>query len=569
MPSPHVNKANQYRKDIASGKIDACKWVKLACERQTKDLALVKDKDWPYRFDKEAAERVCKFISRLPHVKGKWAGSTIDLEGWQCFVLTTTFGWVNKNDGLRRYRVAYEEVPRKNAKSTIAAGVGIYMLALDGEPGAEVYSAATTKDQANIIFGVAKQMTKKNNSDSGFRNKFEIGVGAHALYIERDANIFKALAADSNTLDGLNPHCPLIDELHAHKTRGIYDVMETGMGARSQPLMFIVTTAGTDTAGICYEQRNYVTKILEGVIEDETYFGIIYTVDEEDEWTDPGVWQKANPNWDVSVYPDDIKRLAKKAINTPSAANTFKKLRLNVWAGADSQWINLEKLKRGIDLDMKMEDFAGSELWVGIDFAEKWDIAAMIFLFRQIDERGLRQYYLFNRFYLPETTIQESKNASYSGWVDQGHLISTPGNIIDYDIIEEDLRKVREQMEIKEVVIDPWHSQQFAAHMINEGMEVVAVPAGSTQVWSGAARQFEAIYFDKRFHWDGNPVYYWMASNAVAHEDAKGNIFPRKDKKLPQNKIDGIAATLLSFTRAEPEDPEEENPYDKRGLTII
>jgi phage terminase large subunit-like protein len=362
-----------------SNKILACELTKLACKRFLNDCKKSKKKDFPFELIEETASKFCRVIELLPHVKGKpWAGTKIKLEPWQIFIVVNVFGWLHKKTGLRRFRTVYVEVPRKNAKSTLTSTVALCMLAIDGEPGAEIYSAATTRDQAKIVFEDAQNMTRRT---PGFRKKFGIEVGARAITILESGSKFMALSAEGSTLDGLNVHFGGIDELHAHKTRSVFDVIETATGARTQPLLWLITTAGSNQAGICYEQRTYVTKILEGAFEDDTYFGVIYTIDKTDDWTDPAVWEKANPNYGISVIPDDIARLAKKAEKLPSAQNNFLTKRLNVWVNANEAWMNMREWDKCADPTLNIEDFKGEHCFVGVDLASKIDIAVMMFLF--------------------------------------------------------------------------------------------------------------------------------------------------------------------------------------------
>jgi phage terminase large subunit-like protein len=319
----YVAVAQEYIEGVLSGAIPACKWVKLACHRQVDDLARQGSADFRYRFDAERAAHPCRFIEKLPHVKGKWSSPKIRLEPWQIFILTTVFGWV-KADGCRRFRVAYIETPRKNAKSTLSSGVALFMLAADGEPGAEVYSVATKRDQARIVFDDARRMVERIE---GIRLRFGLKAFAHAITVDGTASKFCALASEADSLDGLNLHCGVIDELHAHKTRAVWDVLDSATGSRTQPLVWAITTAGFNQTGICYEQRGYVTQVLQRLHADESYFGIIYTIDlpekgpdgkeiPGDDWTTEAAWRKANPNYGVSVLPDDIAKLARKAIQS-------------------------------------------------------------------------------------------------------------------------------------------------------------------------------------------------------------------------------------------------------------
>jgi len=345
----HVKDANKYIEQVLSGAVPACEWVKKACQRQVDDLA---QDDFQFEFSQDKANRVCNFVELLPHVKGIWAGQLARLEPWQKFILATVFGWVDKSTGLRRFRTVYIEVPRKNGKSFLTSAVALYMLVADGEAGAEIYSAATTREQAKIVFQSAQQMVRKSPA---LKAKFGIGVGAHNLHILSSASKFESLSAEGSTLDGLNIHFASNDELHAHKTRMVYDVIETATGARAQSLIWNITTAGSNQAGICFELRSYLTKILNNVFDDDSMFGIIYTIDppkkgvngkpdfKGDDWTKPEAWIKANPNYDVSVFPNDIERLARKAMEISSAQNNFLTKRLNCWVNADTACMNMVK----------------------------------------------------------------------------------------------------------------------------------------------------------------------------------------------------------------------------------
>lgn len=524
---------------MLDGTIPACKWVRLACQRQRDDLG----RRWQYHFDREEANRVCRFIERLPHIKGQWAGTTIALEDWQCFLLTTVFGWRDAR-GRRRFKVAYSEIPRKNSKSTMSSGIGLYLMAADDEGGAEVYSAATTYDQAKIVWADAKQMVDRSPA---FREALGVKTTAYSIYAPHTASTFKALARDQRgNLDGLNVHCGIIDELHAHKDRGVWDVIETATGARTQPLIWAITTAGFNRAGICYEQRTYVTKILDGVAKDEEYFGIIYTLDEGDDWTDPEVWRKANPNWGVSVDPGDIARKARKAKEMASAQNNFLTKHLNVWVNADVAWMNMQAWERCADPTLTEDIFEGDECIAACDLATKVDLAATMRLhWRDID--GERHYYAFGRYYLPEQAVEDGRNSQYSGWQRTGRLVVTPGEVTDFEYIEEDLRDATSRFRLLEVAIDPWQAQHLEQRLMAEGMKVVE-HRQIVQNMSEAMKELEALVLSRRFHFDGDPVLTWCVSNVVGHVDVKDNIYPRKERY--ENKIDPAVALIMALDRA-------------------
>lgn len=554
----YLDAAVNYAADVLAGKIPACKWTKAACRRQLDDLAAAEtDSAYPFEWRPDKAEHICRFLELMPHIKGEWAGQPISLEPWQIFILTTVFGWCHKN-GRRRFRTAYIEVPRKNAKSTLSSGVALYMLTADGEAGAEVYSAATTRDQARIVFDDAHKMA---SMEPGFRQRFGVKVLAHSIFEIINGGKFVPLSAEGSTLDGLNIHFAVVDELHAHKTRAVYDVLETGTGARAQSLLWNITTAGSDRSGICYEQRTYVTGLLNTVLrrndglgypvkgtctEDDTYFGIIYTIDDEDDWADETCWAKANPNYGVSIYPDDIRRLADKAIKTASARPNFLTKRLNVWVNADSAWMDMRSWDACGEPSLNLDDFAGEPCRVSLDLASKKDIAAKVRLFeRDID--GQRHYYCFGTWYLPEAATQDEANSQYAGWAEEGLITTTPGNVTDYDLIEQDIRDDLARFNVLEVPYDPWQATMLANHLLDDGAPMVELRQ-TVQNMSEAMKEFEALVLAGRFHHNGDPVLAWMVSNVVCHTDKKDNIYPNKERD--QNKIDGPVAIIMALARA-------------------
>jgi phage terminase large subunit-like protein len=484
------------------------------------------------------AERVCRFAELMPHIKGEWAGTLIKLDGWQSFVLSTVFGWVDDN-GYRRFKTAYIEVPRKNAKSTLSSTVALYCLTADGEAGAEVYSAATTRDQARIVWQDAKRMVEKS---PGLRSKLGVNTSAHAIYVDNTASSMKALSRDQGgNLDGLNIHCGIIDELHAHKTRDVFDVIETGTGSRRQPLLWLITTAGFNRAGICYEQRSYTLKLLSGAAKDEEYFGIIYTIDKDDDWADESAWAKANPNWCVSVNPDDIRRKARKAMETASAVNNFLTKHLNVWVNAATAWMDMRAWDECGDQTLALEQFEGQECHIGVDLATKTDIAAVNITFRKDGE-----YYAFNRFYLPEDAASEGRNSQYSGWGRSGKLILTPGNVTDFALIEADIRDLASRFRVLSVAYDEWQAQYLANNLMADGLPMVNYRL-TVQNMSEPMKEWEALVLQSKYHHNNCPAMTWMVSNVVAHLDAKENIYPRKE--FPENKIDGPVAQIMALGR--------------------
>ena len=543
--------AKRYAEQVVGGEILSCRWVQLACQRQLNDLARFKGKGSPYRFNPKLVDRdgrsfypadnLCAFIERLPHVKGPLAGESITLEPWQIFILSTVFGWV-KSDGKRRYRRSYIEVPRGNAKSTLSSAVALYMLAADGEGGAEVYSLATTRDQARIVFGDAQTMARRS---AGFRSRFAVNVGAHNMHVLASGSKFEALSAEGSTLDGLNIHFGCVDELHAHKTRTVYDVVETGTGKRDNSLLWVITTAGSNRAGICYEARTFVTKLLNGVFEDDTQFGIVYGLDDGDDWTTENALVKANPNWGISVRPEILGPLQAKAMQLPSAVNNFKTKHLNEWVNADTAWMDMRAWDVCGDSSLDIEAFTGQPCWVGLDLASKTDIAALMLMFQHPEISDA--YVVFGKYYLPEDTVQAAGNSQYPGWMRTGRLTVTPGNVIDFGWIEADLLDLVSRFAVQAVAFDPFQATQLSTRMLAEGLPMIEVRP-TVLNFSEPMKTLEALVLQRKLVHDGDPVLTWMASNVVAHLDAKDNIYPRKER--PENKIDGIVALIMAISRA-------------------
>ena len=551
MARPYTDVATEYAQQLVDGDILACKWVKLAAQRQLDDLARFKGKSSPFEFNPlitaksgqqfRPVDQICGFIERLPHVKGPLAGERIWLEPWQVFILATVFGWV-KPDGKRRFRRSYIEVPRGNAKSTLSSALALYMLVADQEGGAEVYSLATTRDQARIVFGDAQTMVRRT---PGFSERFKAAVNAHSISILSTGSKFEPLSAEGSTLDGLNIHFGCIDELHAHKRRDVYDVVETGTGKRDNSLLWVITTAGSNRAGICYEVRNFVSKVLGGQAQDESQFGIIYGLDDGDDWTHADSLRKANPNWGISVREEVLVPLQAKAMQLPSAVNNFKTKHLNEWVNADTAWLDMRAWDACGDPSLNIENFVGQPCWIGLDLASKTDIAALVMLFPHPELTD--GFCVFGRYYLPEDAVNAAYNSQYPGWMRAGRLTVTPGNVIDYSWIEADLLEAISRFEIQAVGFDPFQATQLSTRMLAEGIPMIEVRP-TVLNFSEPMKNLEALVLQKKLIHDGDPVMTWMASNVVAHLDIKDNIYPRKER--PENKIDGIVALITALTRA-------------------
>jgi phage terminase large subunit-like protein len=530
----HVADATAYARGVVGGKIPAGKWVRLACERHFRDLQRA-----DLHFDTSDAERPCNFIELLHHTKGQWASrrETIQLEPWQKFLLCSLFGWRWK-DGRRRYREAYSEVPRKNAKSTLAAGIGLYMMVADNEFGAEVYSGATTEKQAWEVFRPALLMAKRNPD---LLKHYGLKTGAKSLFRESDGSRFEPLIGTPG--DGSSPSCAIVDEYHEHTTDDLFSTMETGMGARENPLMFAITTAGANLGGPCYDKRDYVQKVLNGTIEDDSLFGMIYTIDDGDDWTTEAALIKANPNYGISVSTEWLKDQQRRATQSARAQNAFKTKHLNLWVGARTAWMNMESWRK-CPPRRPLEELAGRPCFAGLDLASKVDIAACVYLFPpSIDDPV---WHVHGKYYLPEAAIDSASTKNTAKYRDLNAanvLTLTPGNVIDFDAIHQDITEMSSRHTLQMLGYDPWQATHLATQLAKDGANIVEVRQTVMNL-SQPMKEIEGLALQGLLAHGDCPALTWMISNVTAKQDQKDNVFPGKDKA--DNKVDGAVALIMA-----------------------
>lgn len=550
----NVTEGIRYAEQVISGEIVACELVKLSCRRFLNDLEHGHERG--IYFMEARAQHILDFYDFVPHVKGDLAGKPIKLMAWHVFILINLFGFVIPlideltgevrvgDDGeviyVRRFRTAYDEVARKNAKSTLSSGIGLYMAGADGEGGAEVYSAATTRDQARIVFEDAKNMVKKAKKTLGRL----FGFNKLAIFQEKTASKFEPLSSDANNLDGLNIHCGIVDELHAHKTRDVWDVLETATGARLQSLLFAITTAGFNKEGICFELRDYAIKVLKGVVEDDTFFAVIYTLDEGDDPFDESVWIKANPGLGICKRFDDMRRLAKKAKEQIAARPNFLTKHLNMWVNAESIWMEMDKWDR-CPINADDDELKTYPVWVGVDLANKIDVAAAVKIYE--DNRG--HTHIKSKFWLPEERLESAPQhiaELYRKWAAMGYLELTDGEVIDHELIKADLMEWCQGDDLRELGFDPWSAVQFSLRLAEEGVPLVEV-AQTVKNMSESMKSVQADVYSGKLHHDHNPMMTWMMSNVTVKPDKNDNIFP--NKSTPENKIDGPVALFTAKSR--------------------
>lgn len=545
----HTDKAREYAAEVLAGRIPACKWVRLACRRFEADLARQETNDFPFAFKEEStskANRVCRFMEKLPHIKGRWAVRdkktgrfpTLKLEPWQCFILCNLYGWL-KPDGTRRFQTASLYVPRKNGKSFFGAGLGWWMFAKDDEPGAEVYSGATSEKQAWEVFRPARQMAIRMPE---LAEELEVTVNAGGLVKLGDGSRFEPIIGTPG--DGASPHFAIIDEYHEHNTSVLHDTMKTGMGGREQPIVFIISTAGENIAGPCKADWDSVCDILGGAVEDETHFGVIYTIDDGDDWTEEAALIKANPNWKVSVNPEIILPAQKKAARDARYQGTFKTKHLNMWVSTKSTYFNLEEwMACRMKAAVKLEEMAGQPCYLAGDFASKRDLNTLIHLFPMDNGR----FRVYAKHYLPRGTVDAPENQHYRAWENSGRLTVCDGDVIDYGPMIEDAADACRKFEVREMPFDP-----NRAWGVFPQLQAVNVPVVEYRIvvltMSEPMKFLDALIRAGRIEHDGDPILSWAISNVVAAEDKKENVFPNKPSA--EKKIDPAVALIMALGRA-------------------
>jgi phage terminase large subunit-like protein len=537
----HADKAIQYAEQITNGSIPACKWIKLACQRFLNDLDR---QDWLFTFDTAKANRVCEFIECLPHVKGKWAArrETLILQPWQCFIECNLFGWVNRESGFRRYQEAYICVPRKNGKSPLAAGIALYMTGCDGEAGAEVYCGATSERQAWEVFRPARLMVQKV---ADLRKVLGFKVNAKSLVIEKSGSRFEPVIGKPG--DGASVSCGIGDEFHEADTADLYDTFKTGMVGRDQPLLLIITTAGFDIASPCYALQVDAQQVLDGTNVNEQLFSVIYTIDEDVDWTSELALRMANPNFGVSVNADKLLHDQQQAASNAAKANVFKTKHLCVWCSANSAFFNMPAWNKCGDPALNETDFKDDPCYIGVDLASQIDLSAVVKVYvRRIE--GKLNFYVFPRHYLPEDRIELPENQHYQKWNAAGQLIATDGSSLDYALVRADLVMDCETCKVQEVCFDKAYASQLMQEVnLLTGVTLCEVPQNTREL-SLPMKVLDAAIQDGRIHHSACPVLTWCMNNVVAHPDANENVFPRKQK--PEYKIDGAVALINAMKRA-------------------
>lgn len=515
-------------------------------------------------YDKDAADYAVNFIECLSHTKGKWSGKPFELIDWQEQIIRDIFGTLKPN-GYRQFNTAYIEIPKKMGKSELAAAVALLLCCGDGEERAEVYGCAADRQQASIVFEVAADMVRMSPALS---KRVKILSATKRIVFQPTNSFYQVLSAEAYSKHGFNIHGVVFDELHTQPNRKLFDVMTKGSGdARTQPLYFLITTAGSDTKSICYETHQKAKDLLEGRKVDPTFYPVIYGADESDDWTDPKVWKKANPSLGITVGIDKVKAACESAKQNPAEENTFRQLRLNQWVKQAVRWMPMDKWDK-CAFAINEEDLLGRVCYGGLDLSSSIDITAFVLLFPPEDEDD--KYVVLPYFWLPEETLNLRVNRDhvpYDVWEKQGYLKTTEGNVVHYGFIEKFIESLGEKYNIREIAFDRWGAVQMVQNL--EGMGFTVVPFGQGfKDMSPPTKELMKLTLEEKVAHGGHPVLRWMMDNIFIRTDPAGNIKPDKEKST--EKIDGAVATIMALDRAiRCGNDTSASVYDGRGLLVF
>lgn len=535
--------ATRYAEAVVAGQVVAGELVALACERHLRDLR----DGGRWHFDARRAQRVVRFFRLLRHVKGEWAGRPLELEPWQAFIVQSVFGWVTA-EGRRRFRVALLEIARKNAKSTMGSGIGLYLLLADDEAGAEVYAAATAREQARIVFDGSVEMLR---AAPGLARHARIL--AHSIVVPATRSKFRPLSSDSNKLDGLNVHGAIVDELHAHPNSDLWDVLETATPARRQPLLLGITTAGEERASFAGAQRDYAEAVLRRQADDPGLFAFVAELDAEDDWQDEACWAKANPNLGVSVSLEDLRAKATTAAARPDKQAAFRRLHLNQWIlGGEATYLRPARWTEGagpIPWHELPAHLAGRRCFGGLDLSATTDLSAFALVFPpEGDELGPTALV---RHFLPEGRALDLDAARrdrvpYPAWVEAGVIETNPGDVIDQSFVRARILADAEAFDLEEIAFDPYRASQLVLELEAAGLILIPTRQGVLSM-NEATQELQALTLERRLRHGANPCLDWQAGHLRVASDASGNVKP--DRKRSRHRIDGMVALVLALDR--------------------
>ena len=515
-------------------------------------------------YDKAKADRAVQFIGCLKHTKGVWAGEPFILLPWQEQIIRDVFGVVKEN-GYRQFTTAYVEIPKKNGKSELAAAIALLLCCADHEQRAEVYGCAADRQQASIVFEVAADMVRMCPE---LQKRVKILASTKRIVYTPTNSFYQVLSAEAYSKHGFNIHGVVFDELHTQPDRKLYDVMTKGSGdARTQPLFFLITTAGTDTHSICYEVHSKAKDILEGRKHDSSFYPVIYGADSQEDWTDPKIWAKANPSLGKTIGMEKVEIACESAKQNPAEENTFRQLRLNQWVKQTVRWMPMDKWN-ACAFPVDASELEGRVCYGGLDLSSTTDITAFVLVFPPLDEED--KYSILPFFWIPEENLGirvRRDHVPYDIWKRQGLLETTEGNVVHYGYIEQFIGKLGERFNIKEIAFDRWGAVQMTQNLENMGFTVVPFGQGFASM-SPPTKELMKLTLEQKIAHGGNPVLSWMMDNVTVRTDPAGNI--KADKEKSTEKIDGAVATIMALDRAiRCGTGSSESVYDNRGLLIL
>nr|WP_316242382.1 terminase TerL endonuclease subunit [Limosilactobacillus fermentum] len=515
-------------------------------------------------YNEDAADFAVSFIECLCHTKGTWAGKPFELIDWQEKIIRDIFGTLKPN-GYRQFNTAYIEIPKKQGKSELAAAVSLLLCCADGEERAEVYGCAADRQQATIVFDVAADMVRMNPA---LKKRVKILASQKRIIYQPTNSFYQVLSADAYSKHGFNVSGVIFDELHTQPNRKLYDVMTKGSGdARTQPLYFLITTAGTDTHSICYEIHQKALDIMSGRKHDPTFYPVIYGSKESDDWTDPSIWKKANPSLGITVSIDKVKAAFNSAKENPAEENTFRQLRLNQWVKQSVRWMPMDKWD-ACAFPVDERALEGRVCYGGLDLSSSTDITAFVLVFPPEDES--EGFTILPHFWIPEDNVDlrvRRDHVPYDIWKKQGYLETTEGNVIHYGYIEQFIDDLGKKYNIREIAFDRWGAVQMVQNL--EGLGFTVVPFGQGfKDMSPTTKELMKLTLEKKIAHGGHPVLRWMMDNIFIRTDPAGNIKP--DKAKSTEKIDGVVATIMALDRAIRNEGETgDSIYDERGLLFL
>jgi phage terminase large subunit-like protein len=516
-------------------------------------------KDTPYLFDGVAADKAVLFFSNLYHVTGKWAGKPFIPATWQKEIIEDIFGWKRRSDMKRRFRMVDLFMARKNGKSELASGFGLLGLAGDKEPRAEVYSVAGDRGQASIIFNTARDMALNSEFLANRLRCYN-----HHIFNPTYNSTYKVLSADANNKFGFNPHFTLVDELFVQPNSRLYDALTTGDGTRDQPLHINISTAGFDPLTLCGDVWRHAVDVLNGVIEDDELYPVIYSVPDDADWTDETVWKLANPALGDFLSIDPMRTLFQRAKDSIEKQNTFKRFRLNMWTQQETHWMDLDKwdVCKTSNVEALRSDLKGRECYGGLDLASRLDLVALALDF----PIGKDKYKSLMFYWCPEKSIEtrsRKDRVPYDGWADAGYIRPTPGNVVDYDFIRRDINELSREFKIKKLGIDEWNATQIGTQLTGDGIEVVEMRQGFKTL-SEPMKEIEKIVTARNLEHDGSPVMRWNVNNTSPEKNATDDCKPSKE--LSREKIDGVTALVMAHGLAIREPVKKPSRYETGGV---